>query len=122
MTTTAFVLLFMIAVPLSWEVYTLTQSDLQTISQVWAQLGREWSPFVAYGLSVLVGHFFIRPDRSPAATLPETGEVAVVLWLGWVIFIAGRAFPQALPLGTAASFGLVAAGVTVGAYFWTMGV
>ena len=122
MTTTAFVLLFMIAVPLGWEVYTLTQSDLQTISQVWAQLGREWSPFVAYALSVLVGHFFIHPKTSPAQHLPETGEVFVVLWVGWIIFILGRAFPQALPLGTVASFGLVAVGVCVGAYFWTMGV
>ena len=122
MTTTAFVLLFMIAVPFSWEVYALFQADLQTISQVWAQLGREWSPFFAYALSVLVGHFFIHPETSPAAYLSETGEVFVVLWLGWIIFILGRAFPQALPLGTAASFGLLALGICVGAYFWTMGV
>ena len=122
MTTTAFVLIGMIAVPLGWEVYTLTQSDLQTISQVWATLGREWSPFVAYGLSVLVGHWFIHPERSPAQHLPETGEVFIVLWVGWIIFILGRAFPRALPLGTAASFALVVVGVTVGAYLWTMGV
>jgi len=121
MTTTAFVLAIMIALPLAWEGYAISQSDLQTISEVWATMGREWSPFFAYALSVLVGHFFIRPTHNVASYLAEPGEVFVVLFVGWAIFWGFRAYPQALPLSTTPSFVLTVGGILIGAFVWTIG-
>lgn len=122
MSTTLFVILFMVAIPFGWELYTLTQSDLQTISKAWAEIGREWNPFACYALSVLNGHFFVRPDMNLARHLSEEGEIFFVLWTSWGLFWIFHARSDLMPLPTWGWLLLIAGGTLVGAYVWTIGV
>lgn len=121
MTTTLFVAVFMAAIPLGWEIYTLTQDELLTISEVFRHLGREWNPFVMYIVNVLVGHFWITPSVTLAQYLGEWAEVAVVLLIGWSIFWVFRANSHLLPLNSWESTVLIALSIAVGAFAWTIG-
>lgn len=122
MNTTIFVLVFMIGIPLCWEFYALLNQDLRTISKVWAEMGREWNPLFCYILSVLNGHFFMRPDTNLAKYLGEPAEVAVVIVIGWIIFSVFYTHPGYMPLPTWGWFLLMIFGTLVGAYAWTIGV
>ena len=115
--TLVFVLIFMIAVPLVWEGYALLREDVDTISKTWAKLGREWSSFFAYGMSTLVGHFFLRPSISVAGYISEPTEVAIVLFIGWGIFVIDRGPPKTLKMLL-----IILLGIFVGGYIWTLGV
>lgn len=122
MSTTVFVLIFMFGIPMGWEFYTFTQPDLRTISKVWAEMGREWSPLFCYAVSVLNGHFFIRPETTAAEHIGEGGEVFLVLWAGWGLFWFFRARPDLMPFPTWGWLLLIAAGTLIGGYVWTIGV
>lgn len=120
MTTTAFVIAFMLGAPLTWEVLTLF-TQLETISHVFRELGHEWTPFIIYAISVLPGHFFVNFRQSLVQAMggTNTGEVVVVLWIGWAIFIVFRANPSWTPLGPWSSLALVIFSVLVGAFVWS---
>lgn len=120
MTTAAFIVLFMAAVPLAWELYAILGEPI-TISEGFKQLGHEWNAFAIYAVSVLPGHFFVNFEQSLVERIggSEAGEVAVVLWIGWGIFIAFRANPNWTPLGPWASFALVLFSVLVGGFVWS---
>jgi hypothetical protein len=120
MSTLVFVLVFMIGVPLGWEVYAIADPEVRTISRVWAELGREWNPLFCYALSVLNGHFFLRPDENVAKYLGEPMEVGIVLGIAWVVFYFFRRNPEMTPLPTWAGVALIAFGVFVGAFAWTI--
>lgn len=121
MTTTLFVVIFMLAVPLAWELYTLTPVNLHQISDVFRALGREWNPFIMYVVSILPGHFWVTPPYTIAQYLDERAELAVVLIIGWVIFWAFRSNPGLMPLDWFDSLVLILFSVAVGAFLWTMG-
>lgn len=117
-----FVLLVMIGVPLVWEFYTVA-FGLQTISEAWAMLGREWNPFFAYAASVLCGHWFISPPAriTAAQYVGELGEAFFVVWIGWAVFWGFRANPQVLPLSWECMFALCVASILIGGFAWTIG-
>lgn len=118
--TTAFVLAFMVALPLMWEAYAVLGSPA-TISQAFKELGHEWTAFVIYAVSVLPGHFFVNFDRSLVNRVGgnDAAEVAVVLWIGWAVFVVFRANPEWTPLGPWPSLALVLFSVLVGALVWS---
>lgn len=111
----------MISVPFGWEILTLVDPDLLTISEVWSALGRQWNPFVKYALSALLGHWFLRPEHNAAQYITETGEVFVVLWVGWWIFWYFYYNTEMLPLPTWANFSIILGGIIVGGWCWTIG-
>lgn len=117
--TTVFVLIALVAVPGAWEVYALL-GDPITISRAYMHMA-EATPFVSYALSALVGHFFVQPpaEYTVAHYLSEPGEVAIVLWLGWGVFVMGKA---GVSLPWWGSLALVIGSVLVGAFAWTIGV
>lgn len=121
MTTTLFIILFMVAIPLGWEMYAILGEPI-TISRAFQQLGQEWNAFTIYALSVLVGHFFVQPpaEYTLAGTLSETSEVVIVTWLGWCIFLLFRTHRHWLPLPWYVSLGIIVGSVLVGAFAWTI--
>jgi hypothetical protein len=121
MTTTAFVIAFMICIPLAWEFYVIVQGE-ETISRAMRDLGHEWSPFLIYAVSALVGHFWVNFEQSLVNRIGggELGEVFFVLWIGWAVFWGFRANPHLLPLGPWQSLALIAFGVLVGAFVWSL--
>jgi hypothetical protein len=118
--TTVYVILAMVAPALGYELYSL-QAEVWTISAAFRYLGQEWSLFAPYSLSVLLGHFYVQPP-SPytlAGRLDETAEVAVVLWLGWAVYVLDKGLSPELPWW--GYFAFCVASMTVGAFGWTMG-
>lgn len=121
MTTVYVVVIGLLAVALPYEVFTLYHSDLWTISAAMRHLGKEWSLFAPYSLSVLLGHFYIQPPArfTLAGQVDETTEVAFVLWCGWVVYVTDKAISPALPWWAWVLY-LVAA-LLIGGFCWTMG-
>jgi hypothetical protein len=121
MTTLYVVLGGLLAVALPYELYTLYNSDLWTISAAMRHLGQEWSLFAPYALSVLLGHFYVQPPDglTVASVLSESSEVAIILWLGWCVYVVDKAISPALPWWGYGLFCIAA--MTVGAFCWTMG-
>jgi len=122
MTTLYVVLGGLLAVALPYELYTLYNSDLWTISAAMRHLGQEWSLFAPYALSVLLGHFYVQPPDglTVASVLSESSEVAIILWLGWCVYVADKAISPSLPWWGYLLF--CAAGMLVGGFCWTLGV
>lgn len=122
MTTLYVVLGGLLAVALPYELYTLYNSDLWTISAAMRHLGQEWSLFAPYSLSVLLGHFYVQPptEWTLAGQVNETAEVAFVLWLGTVVYVVDKGVDPALPWWGYGLF-LIVCGA-VGGFCWTMGV
>ena len=119
--TTLYIILAMIAPALAWEVYSLTQADVWTISASFRYLGQEWSLFAPYALSVLLGHFYVQPPGAYtlAGHASETTEVALILWLGWAVYVVDKGLSLALPWWGYLLFCIGA--MLVGAFGWTMG-
>lgn len=124
MTTTLFIVLVMIAVPLGWEFVTLWHQDLDTISRAFMQMGQEWNAFTIYMLSVLVGHFFVQPPAhlSLGSVVTDVGEVVIILWTGWIIFLLFHTYPGWLPLPWWGSLLLILGSVCLGAFGWSLNV
>jgi hypothetical protein len=101
---------------LGWEGIALVNGHA-TISQA-VQSYTETAPVVSYVLGALVGHFAVQPPAqwTLAARLGEPAEVAVVGVVGLVVFSVIEAVPW---WGDAA---LLALGVIIGAFAWTIGV
>jgi hypothetical protein len=121
MTTLYVVLGGLLAVALPYEVYTLYNSDLWTISAAMRHLGQEWSLFAPYSLSVLLGHFYVQPPErwTLAGQVGEAEEVALILWLGWVVYVVDKAVRPSLPWW--GYFLFCVACMIVGGFCWTMG-
>jgi hypothetical protein len=121
MTTLYVVLGGLFAVALPYELYTLYNSDLWTISAAMRHLGQEWSLFAPYSLSVLLGHFYVQPPSAYtlAGQVDETTEVALILWGGWAVYVIDKGLSPSLPWWGYLLF-LVAC-MAVGAFCWTMG-
>ena len=119
--TTLYIILAMIAPALAWEIYSLTASDVWTISASFQYLGQEWSLFAPYALGTLLGHFYVQPPAryTLAGQLPETSEVALILWLGWAVYVVDKGLSPALPWW--GYFAFCVAAMAVGAFCWTMG-
>jgi len=120
---TVYFILGLVIVGLAWEFYTLRRKGVRTISRAMKYLGEEWSPFVVYGLSVLVGHFWISPPESYtlASLIPEAQEVAIVLFIGWGIFGYFRANRDQLPLLWWQNIILILVSLSIGGFVWTIG-
>jgi len=118
--TTVYIITALVAPALAYELYSL-QADVWTISAGFRYLGQEWSLFAPYALSVLLGHFYIQPPDSltVASVLSESSEVAIILWLGWCVYVADKAISPSLPWWGYLLF-LVAC-MIVGGFCWTMG-
>ena len=119
--TTLYIILAMIAPALAWEIYSLTASDVWTISASFRYLGQEWSLFAPYALGTLLGHFYVQPPGAYtlAGHASETTEVALILWLGWAIYVLDKGLSLALPWWGYLLFCIGA--MLVGAFGWTMG-
>lgn len=118
--TTVYVIIAMVAPALAYELYSL-QAEVWTISAAFRYLGQEWSLFAPYALSVLLGHFYVQPPSgyTLAGQLSEASEVALVLWLGWAVYVVDKGVDPALPWW---GYGLfLVAGMIVGSFAWTMG-
>jgi len=119
MNTTLFIFLAILAPAFAWEAYSIITGDVKTISRAYMGL-KEMTPFFATALGTLLGHFSVQPPAryTLAAHIPEQGEVFLVLWFNWVIFVIG----QAHELPWFVMLGLVILSVLVGAFAWTIGV
>jgi len=118
--TTAYVLGLLVLPALAYEGYVVATGDAATISQAIDQLTHA-TPFVTYVLGALVGHFAIQPPAryTLASRLSETAEVALVVWVGWGVYVAARSV-EVVPWWGQAS--ILLGGVILGAVAWTIGV
>lgn len=119
MSTTLFIFLVILVPGFAWEAYSIITGDVQTISRAYMGL-KEMTPLFATALGTLLGHFSVQPPEpyTLAAHVPEQGEVFLVLWFNWAIFIIGKAYD----LPWFVMLGLVILSVLVGAFAWTIGV
>lgn len=118
--TTVYVIIAMVAPALAYELWTL-QADAWTISAAFRYLGQEWSLFVPYALSVLLGHFYVQPPEhlTLAGRLGETSEVALILWFGWAVFVLDKGLSPSFPWWGYLAFCVGC--MLVGSFCWTMG-
>jgi hypothetical protein len=121
MTTVYVVLIGLLGVALPYELYTLYHSDLWTISAALRYLGQEWSLFAPYVFTVLPGHFYVQPPDwlTLAGQVDETTEVALILWLGWAVYVIDKGLSPSLPWWGYLLFCI--AGLCIGGFCWTMG-
>ena len=112
----------LLAVPwLGYEFYTLTSPDLWTISRAIMHMGKE-TLLVPYIFGVLPGHFHVQPpaEYTLAHYIPESGEVAAVVWIGWALFIFDLRYGFGFPWYGYVSVIWLAS--LIGAFCWTINV